>query len=49
MKIVGVKVHVLKPQEFTREATRINVPSALIRIITDEEVEGLPCSRSGIR
>jgi L-alanine-DL-glutamate epimerase-like enolase superfamily enzyme len=41
LRIVGVKVHVLKPQEFTGEATRINVPSALIRIITDEGVEGV--------
>ena len=41
MKIVGVKVHVLMPQEFGEEATRINVPAALIRIQTDEGIEGI--------
>lgn len=41
MRIVGVEARVLKPQEFVEEATRINVPAALIRIFTDEGVEGV--------
>ncbi len=31
----------MKPQEFTGEDTRINIPSALICIITGEGVEGV--------
>jgi L-alanine-DL-glutamate epimerase-like enolase superfamily enzyme len=40
MKITGIKVHVLKPQEFLQEASRIVSPPALIRIFTDEGIEG---------
>lgn len=40
MRITGIRVHVLKPQEFSYEATRIASPSALIRIFTDEGIEG---------
>lgn len=41
MKITGIKVYILKPQEFSHEATRINVPSALVQILTDEEIDGI--------
>jgi len=41
MKISGIKVYILKPQEFTQEATRINVPSALVQILTDEGLDGV--------
>jgi len=40
VKITGIKVHILKPQEFSHEATRITSPPALIRIFTDEGIEG---------
>ncbi|MEM2703794.1 MAG: enolase C-terminal domain-like protein [Candidatus Bathyarchaeia archaeon] len=41
MKITSLIIHILKPQEFSHEATRINYPPALIRLQTDEGVEGI--------
>jgi len=41
MRITGIKVYILKPQEFSQEATRINLPSALVSISTDEGIEGI--------
>jgi L-alanine-DL-glutamate epimerase-like enolase superfamily enzyme len=40
MKITGIEVRILKPQEFLQEATRIVSPPALVRIFTDEGIEG---------
>lgn len=40
MRITGIKVNILKSQEFSHEVTRLISPPALIQIFTDEGIEG---------